>query len=322
MIADVMVSEGIAILPGPRTSFLDHLMPLCHLWNIPLLCTDAWVATCAQTFYPPTQLIMADHESFQQQLSAFRTFVTVEPCRLHPEALQFGSYLYRGEGKTVAGFHGNPSKFREEYWIERYVDEDTVLVYGQYLIDYFQKKGVWQRLKQTVRIGNVRKTFYEAHKPFFDAAIKPYLFPVSDKETVLWAPTWSYPDPPSGYEAILDNVPSDLQLFVKWHPFMHRLYPQEVASLQEHYAAAENIRFLDEVPLIYPLIEKADYYIGDSSSVAFDFLSLDRPVFVCGKQTYSWATHVPDKRHLFAAMRQKDTLSEMRQKAYRYVFGT
>lgn len=321
-IAEITVSSGVAVLAGPRTSFLDHLAPLCAQWNIPLVCTDAWVATCAQTFYPNLSLICADQEMFEPILSRYSTFVTVEPCRLHAGALQFGHFLYRGTGKTVAGFHGNPAKFRSDYWIERYADEDLVLVYGDHLKDYLKEKGVWPRLKEVAHIGNIRKTYYEAHKSFFDAAVKPYLFPKNKRTTILWAPTWSYPHPPQHLEEVLGSVPDDFQIMVKLHPFVYRLHPETVAHLKEQYQGHDQVMILDEIPLVYPFLAAADSYLGDLSSVAYDFLAMNRPLFMLGNHDYSWATSVKDPKDLFDALRAPDTLREKREQTYRYVFSS
>jgi len=321
MIEDVMVSNAIAVLPGPRISFLDHLMPFCHFWKIPLLCTDQWVYTCAHTFYPQTPIILAGHGNFQHILSNYQTFVVVEPCRLHPRALQFGEFLYKGEGRSIVGFHGNPAKFREEYWIERYANEDSVLLYGQYLVDYCREKRVLERLKKTTIIGNIRKKYYEKYKLFFDSVAKPHLFPTRNRKTLLWVLTWSYPQWNDCFSHVLQNIPLDFQVLVKLHPFMFRLFPEKVAELKEKYAEHDSILFLDEIPLIYPLLEAADIYLGDYSSVAYDFLSVNRPLFFMGGKECEWAITVRDPNRLFSILTQEDTLAALRKSMYDYVFG-
>jgi hypothetical protein len=47
----------IGVVEGPRTSFLDHLIPLCHLLQIPLYCEDAYVRAAAEIYYPPVELV-------------------------------------------------------------------------------------------------------------------------------------------------------------------------------------------------------------------------------------------------------------------------
>lgn len=312
-----MVSKGVGVVPGPRTSFLDHLMPICHLMEVPIHCADEWVATCALQFYPKIEVVNDD-------LSTYQTFYVVEPCRLHEKSIQFEQFFHTGEFKTVAGFHGNPDKFREIFWIERYVDEDVILIYGQHLIDYLKEKGVWDRLKKTVRIGNLRYAFYKQHQDFFDSVASPHLFPDKQRKTLLWAPTWSYGHTADAspffeiYPMVLDTIPEAYQMFVKLHPYMFRLFPEKVAELKQEY---EHVNFIGEIPLIYPFLNQVDIYLGDYSSVAYDFLSFNRPIFFLGGKQAEWGIKVEDPTRLFQEVEQPDRLADARQKIYEYVFG-
>jgi teichoic acid glycerol-phosphate primase len=313
--------NAAAILAGPRTSFLDHLIPLCHMWNIPLICTDPWVKICAETFYPKVEVIDTNADLFQKKLKSFETFVSVEPCKLHQRAFQFGEYIFQGHGRSISGFHGNPIKFREDYWIERYAHEDVVLIYGQYLKDYLQEKKVWERLKMAKIIGNVRKKFYERNIDFFNRQAASHLFPNTKRKTVFFATTWSFPKPILPSNEILDSlVANGFQTLVKLHPFMHRMFPEEVKLLKKKYSQCEHILFLDEIPIIYPLIAKADYYLGDESSVVFDFLSFNRPIFFLQGRRVPWAITLENGLNISTALSKKDLLSEKRKKAYNYVF--
>ena len=279
-----MVSKSVGVVPGPRTSFLDHLIPICHLMDIPIHCSDSWVETCAHNFYPKTNVISG-------HLSPFDTYYVVEPCRLHEKSIQFDHFFKKGKATTVAGFHGNPDKFRKDFWIERYVNEDFILIYGDQLVDYFKEKGVWNRLKNVVRIGNLRYAFYTQHKTFFDKVCRPYLFPDRKKQTIFWAPTWSFghtcDDSPffDICKEVFNTIPSDYQMLVKLHPYTFRLFPEKVAQLKQTY---EQVCFIDEIPLVYPFLNQADIFLGDYSSVAYDFLAFNRPLFFLSKKKAKW----------------------------------
>lgn len=327
-----MEYRGIAIVAGRRTSFLDHLVPLCHLMDIPLLCTDRWLYTLAEHFYPKTELVLATRENFQEILSGYQTFYTVEPSRLHPYALQFGEFLYQGEGKTVNGFHGNPDKFRQSYWIERYADEDVLLVYGQHMVDYLKEKRVWPRLKKTVRISNLRLQFYTTHKPFFDRIAKPHLFVKNCYKTVLWAPTWSFSNSEHGspffhlYPYVLDAIGCDFQVIVKLHPYLFHLFPEKIAQIKERYAGHDRILFLDEIPIIYPLLNAVDIYLGDYSSVGYDFLARNRPLFFLentkgGLQRAGVCIDPHSYGRLYQVLDEGDRYFRQRQEIYQYAFG-
>lgn len=288
------MASKVAVVPGPRMTFVDHLIPLCHLLDIPIHCSDSWVATCAEQFYPKTEVI-------SNNLSNYQTFVVVESCRLHAECVRFGEFIGRTQ-TTIAGFHGNPDKYRDTFWIERYAFEDTVLVYGEQIIDYLKEKGVWERLKKTVRIGNLRYAFYKQHQAFFDEVAKPLLFPDTGLKTILWAPTWTIE--PSW--EIPFEIPKGYQLLIKPHPYMYRMNPEIL------YPEQDNIRVIPEVPLVYPILNQADIFIGDDSSMAYDFLAFNRPIYTIGSEL---------KRPWAGKLWERDTLAEERKKAYAYAFG-
>ncbi|MFZ0565468.1 MAG: CDP-glycerol glycerophosphotransferase family protein [Chlamydiales bacterium] len=323
-------SSSIAILAGRRLSFLDHLVPLCHLMDMPLLCTDRWVFMAAEHFYPETKLILADEDNFEEIVSHYQTLYTVEPCRLHPFAFRFGEYLYRGEAQTVCGFHGNSDKYRTRYWIERYVDEDVVLFYGQHFIDFLIEKGVWSRVKKGVFIGNLRLQFYQRHKDFFDKIIQPHLFPKGEDKVILYAPTWSFlgscDDSPffEMLPSVLDQIPKGFRVMVKLHPYSFNFFPEKVAQIKERYNQHEQIFFLDEVPLVYPLLDHADIFLGDYSSVGYDFLAFNKPLFFLGDKKGALqkvGVVVEDFSKLYQILDRKDEYGQKRRTLYEYAYG-
>lgn len=311
------MGSSVAVLTGPRVSFLDHLAPLSHRFNIPLHCTDPWVMTCAKQFYPNLEIVTGD-------LSTYSTFYIVEPCRIHRHLIKFEQTLIRGNVKTIAGFHGNPDKFRSSFWIERYADEDVILIYGQHLIDYLKEKRVWSRLKETINIGNLRYSYYKEHQTFFDSVARPHFSFEKKKPILFWAPTWSYTsgcdDSPffTLYPLIFAALPEEYQMVVKLHPFMFHLHPQKVAHIIESFP---HIHFIGEIPLIYPFLNQVDIFVGDYSSVTYDFLAFDRPLFFLGERTHPWGLKVLDPKRLFHEIEKPDTLSDARQAAYAYVYG-
>lgn len=324
--------NAIGILPGPRSSFLDHLVPLCHLLNSPLYCPDQWVAQLAEIFYPDL-VILRD-----AKLNAYQTFFYVEPSRMAHGSFHFDQKVYRGKARSICGLHGNSDKNCDTFWIERMVDEDIVLAYGDYMLDIFREKGIYDRLSSVIITGNYRRIFYEKHHAFFDAMAKPHLFPSSCRKTILYAPTWSYKGRHAKWNSsfftvcsfVLDNLPDDFQIFVKLHPFYFYLYPSEVAEIKKTYEEKENIRFLDEIPLIYPFLEQTDIYLGDYSSIGYDFLFYNRPLFFLSQkeEAFLWRcgrrisfSEYPKLYSIIRADDQKE-LKEVRKAVYNYVFGT
>lgn len=52
-------------------------------------------------------------------------------------------------------------------------------------------------------------------------------------------------------------------------------FPEEIARLK-----SEGIQFIEDFPPIYPLLAQMDLYIGDMSSIGYDFLSFKRPMIL------------------------------------------
>lgn len=322
--------KGLGILTGARSSFLDHLVPLCHLMNIPLYCTDRWVAELADIFYPPLEQIKTPN------LKDYSTFFYVQPARTAHGSFYFDTLLYQGKARSVCGLHGNSEKNLDTFWVERLTDEDLVLLYGEFLIQSLKEKGVFSRMPSCVVTGNYRQTFYEKHREFFDQICQSHLFSTK-KITVLYAPTWTYPDRRERwnssffdvYPYVLDHIPDEFQVLVKLHPFYFYLYPREVEELKERYSANAAIHFLDEIPLVYPFLDKVDIYLGDYSSVGYDFLFYNRPLFFinsekktalsqCGK-----VLSISELPYLYQILRKEtqEDLSSIRKAFYHHAFA-
>lgn len=276
-----MSSKGVGVLAGARLSFLDHLAPLCDLLEIPLFCTDRWLAEQGEIYYPQGTFL---HET---SLSLHSYLVYVEPSRLHHGHFDFGGSVLQEKKTSICGLHGFSEKNFDTFWYERLADEQILLIYGPYLLAQLKAKGILARTRSIVMCGNYREKFYRRHQLFFDRMADSFLFPPSKRKTILYAPTWCYQDRRAlwnssffeVYEKIFENVPDDFQVLVKLHPFYFQLFPQKIEMIQTRYASHENLRFIPDSPLVYPLLEKTDIYLGDYSSVGYDFLFYNRPLF-------------------------------------------
>ncbi|MBS0624194.1 MAG: CDP-glycerol glycerophosphotransferase family protein [Verrucomicrobia bacterium] len=322
------MGSRIAICPGPRTGLLDHLVPLCSLLKMPLVVQDPWVQAAAEIFYPPIQIELAEQQ-LQSLLDPYHILYTFESCRLYPGAHRFGQEVYHGPQLSVCGVHGNSDKFREDYWAEQYANEDIVLLYGEHMRACFDKKGVLERVKKWVRVGNFRYAYYLKHREFFDQKVQSLLPAAKGRWRLLYAPTWSFP-PAQGpqdspfFEQMqkIFQVPSTIQLIVKLHPFMYRLFPELLQQLREKYQT-DQIVFLDEIPLVYPLLTQVDAYLGDYSSVGYDFLTTNKPLFLLTEGPLTQAgVFIPNLDLLYPTILQtQDCGHHNRQQIYDYTFG-
>lgn len=305
--------KKVAIVPGYHLSFLDHIIPLCDLFEMPLYCPQLW--DIVETFYPPIKKT--------KDFTPFETLFYVEPYRLHDSAFQFGNQLFPEKRKSVCGLHGNSNKYRETFWAERFVEEDVVLLYGPYMQQFFEEKGVWNRLKKAIFCGNYRLNYYRKYRNFFKIKLP------GEGKKILYAPTWSFADGTDNspffekYAPLLDNVPKGFTLFVKLHPYTYHLYPKEVQKIKKDYQNHKRVFFLENTPLVYPILEEIDIYIGDYSSVGYDFLAFNRPLFFLGRQKdpllLECGHEIEENRDFFSQLEERGS-EEKREQLYQRCF--
>lgn len=335
-IAPSIGSKGIAILTEKRLSYVDHLVPLCQLTGIPILVTDLWIQHTIEHFYPPMEIIHYDPDDYclDEALAGYDFFVYTEPSRKATGDFQFLRHYSTLPARSIFTHHGNSEKSFNMYWFERLIDEDVLLVYGDQMIDALREIGIE---KPIVQCGNYRLAYYKQHEQFLQERVRPHLFEPSVCKTVLYAPTWAWPnyytewrfDYSTCFETsrwVLDHIPEGYQVLVKLHPNYFTVLPDEIEKFIATYQDNPKIRFIHDLPLIYPLLEHVDYYVGDFSSIGYDFLYFNRPMFFltderdrklhrCGialRENSFWQRICEDQSHL----------SNMRKKMYDNAFGT
>ncbi|MFZ0565469.1 MAG: CDP-glycerol glycerophosphotransferase family protein [Chlamydiales bacterium] len=323
----------IGILPGNRISYIDHLVPLCQIMGIPILVTDKWIKTLIELYYPPMEILYRepDNYCFEEELSPYHAFFYVDHYRLPHQGFQFAEYFSSHKRRSVYSLHGNSDKNRNTYWIEGLADEDVVLLYGPQMIDFLKEKGVDKRIEHLIVCGNYRLQFYRKHQSFFDAKIR---LPKKEK-TILYAPTWTSTnlksqrrfDYSSFFDVahwVMESVPENYQLIVKLHPHLVFLLPEAVEKIKEQYP---HIYFLDDFPLIYPLLRHVDIYLGDNSSIGYDFLYFKRPMFFLNHCRSTFLSQCgltleeKDFPKLYEKLQEDRAVSGVQQDVYAYAFG-
>lgn len=274
------------LIYGKAAHHLDHIAPLCKLLDIPLIVTEEEIAALAKPFYPDIEIIYADYLTIAEFLvSHFDVIFYSMPRDLFDEVFFFAQKMLQKKVHTVWCPHGNSDKGRGIFFMEALRKEEMALVYGKQMIEFLQQKNAFDQLKAHVIVGNYRYELYEKEKEFYDhlaqREIARRLLPA--KRTILYAPTWhDYERSGSFFNAmpsLAENIPSDVNLLVKLHPNMFYAQDPMVEELIERYRSHPRILFITDFPLIYPLLNLADVYVGDMSSIGYDFLAFDRPMF-------------------------------------------
>ena len=254
------------LLHGESEHYIDHLAPLAILQNIPLLYTVKNFSKIFSTFYPALEHYYLSPQDFDESIAHFDTLITCEPCDLNRHYLTFAESLRRKKINLIWTPHGNSDKGKHSYFMEALKREEEVFVYGDKMVDFFKEKNVWQHFKKVKHLGNYRLRYFKEHQ-------KPF-----QKRGILYAPSWHHE---KGTKALLAELSMIKELscyhwMVKLHPNTLKS-PLMLSSLLnlENYS---HITVVSDVPTIYPLLASANLYVGDISSIGYDFLSFDRPL--------------------------------------------
>lgn len=278
--------RSAALLYGAQLQYLDHLAPLCAVMEIPLIVTEEKFAELTRIFYPSVEVLLFDYHSVAHEVASNYDIIFHSlPRDLFDEVFFFAQKLLQKRVHTIWCPHGNSDKGNASFFMEALRKEEIVLVYGKQMIEFLKRKGVFDHLKAHVIVGNYRHQYYLAHQSFYDnLAEREFQRHLNPKNrTLLYAPTWKdYEDSSSFDQALLpllETLPSHYNLIVKLHPNL--LFQEEFAidRIMDKYAGRGNLIFASEFAPVYPLLNICDAYIGDMSSIGYDFLLFNKPMF-------------------------------------------
>ncbi len=252
-----MRCAGLILDDSPH--FLDHVAPFCALGGYPLLICEPELADFATKFYPDLDVRYVPF----QELEAPKWTIS---C--YSKSFLAANFPWK-ETKTLWLPHGNSDKGWHAPIFES-LECDVAFVYGQRMIDFMAEKGAFPK---TIRVGNFRYEYFRKHK-LRETALEKKIF--------LYAPTWDdYEDGNSFWKAfptLAKQLPEDCHLWIKMHPNTMSRFGHKIEILIGKYER-DNILFLPNEPPIYPLLAKCTAYIGDMSSIGYDFLTFNRPMY-------------------------------------------
>lgn len=283
--------RAAALIYGPQSQHLDHLGPLSQLLGIPLLLTDDEVFHQAEHFYPaidahlhtPLDLapaLLQDHDALFSCL----------PKVLVDELFFFSQHALSKKILPIWCPHGNSDKGHKSGFMNFLRDEIAALAYGEKMLDFFRKCAVLEHLRAYVVTGNYREADYRIHRDFYDRLAIEHIrrkLPEGSK-TFLFAPTWQDSENSSSFndacELLIKKLPKHANLIIKLHPNTLAQEEWKIEKLMDTYQSNPHILFLHRYPHIYSLLSLCDVYIGDASSIGYDFLTFDRPMVFLNQQ--------------------------------------
>jgi CDP-glycerol glycerophosphotransferase (TagB/SpsB family) len=182
--------------------------------------------------------------------------------------------------------HGQSDKGWKYPYFESLRDEDLLLVYGSRMRVVLAAKHV---AIPTLAIGSYRLEYARQHARFYEPLVESL---VGSERFLLYAPTWQDPEgngtlwPTLAY---LETAPRSVyRCAIRPHPNSIALDPASWERWKGRSGASFLI--LDNFPPVYPVLSRCEAYIGDCSSIGYDFLHFDRPLFFIGQNPFQPAT--------------------------------
>lgn len=338
--------KGIALNPYGNIHYIDHLAVVAVIMDIPLLSLDQQCHELAKRYYPGLQASLEEHHLFSAEFIFKKYDVSFTSDLWDRRTIkETFSPLEKKFNKIWRNVHV-PHGFSDKgFYLVKSAMEDILLLYGQNMIDLLKSFGKWDDVNEYVITGNYRYSYFLKNAEFYQKIFEEEIQPHFDKKRpiILYAPTWVDFEQSStffhAYKFILDHLPSDFNMIVKLHP---RLELDDVVSYHRiigEYENRNNIFFLSEYPLVFPILANSDVYIGDMSSIGYDFLAFNRPLFLLNPQgrdketdrrlfLFKCATEIkPDQYpHLYHII-EKEILHDnekyhlLRKQMWNYTFG-
>lgn len=246
--------------------YLDHLAPFCALLGCPLIFCEPELAEIATRFYPDLSIQYVP--IWEIKLPKFTITCDTTPILKAGFPNQSTQILWLPHGNSDKGWNGP--------YFES-LQGEIALVYGQRMIDFMSEKGVFPKI---IRVGNFRYAYYSKHLK------KDKLH----EKNFLYAPTWDDLENNNSFwtafPLLAKQIPKDCNLWIKLHPNTIRQYGPQIEQIIGQYMAQPNIHFLPDEPPIYPLLAKCAGYIGDMSSIGYDFLTFNRPMYFLNAKSF------------------------------------
>lgn len=348
-------ARGACVLAGPFYSILDHTIPICSILDIPMITKSPNIVFNFKRFYPPFKCEFKDWSlpyvierfstifyGFNVSQYTFRELIELSK-REKPN-----DPLWKLPVKFIYHLHGCSDKrwFKSQGHL---LDVDQILLYGNRMKDIFSEMGLLKKMNSYGMVGNYRYCYYKKHKAFFDRITDKEIFSKFKKDqfTLLYAPTWKDDKNSSSifdaYRHVIENLPKDFNLLIKLHPNLSlpndHYDPKSLYSLLDRYSKHSNIQLIPLFPCVYPILNRVDAYLGDLSSIGYDALTFNLPMFFLNHQRLDPKKNplayllqcgisiLPkDFKHIYSIIDKNlktdhERFTEIRQKTYAYAFG-
>lgn len=283
--------KAAGINPQSQIHYIDHLAVVCIMMGIPLLFIDPNDYELGLKYYPGLKAEIVDFDEMTPEYLISK-YDVLFMSDLWDRGTFHEKYktLEMKYNKTLRHVHC-PHGFSDKgFYLKKCAREDIALLYGQNMIDQLKHHNVFRELKSYVVTGNYRYTYFKQHRKFYDKIIQDEVLSrfVVKQPIILYAPTWMDVEESStffdAYESILGSLPNNYNMIVKLHPRLELDDTAKYYNIVGRFEKKPNVVFLKDFPLVYPLLAYTDIYLGDMSSIGYDFLPFNKPMFFLNKQ--------------------------------------
>ncbi|MCP5492266.1 MAG: CDP-glycerol glycerophosphotransferase family protein [Chlamydiales bacterium] len=277
---------------------IDHIAPMAYILGIPLIVCDEKTKSICETCYPQVKIDYVDQSFFTFE-NIWKNYDVIihsyKPWANHMRV--FIDTTYRKQILLVYCPHGNSDKTFTYTHADSLAHHDHQFIYGDQMRAHIKKYSCYKEAHTLQVTGNYRKKFYEKFKEHFDALAQKTIFSQFEKKqtTLLYAPTWQDPNANTSFmqqfKGILQACPKNLNLLIKLHPNLEQHQPAETHYLLQNSDRYPNIVANYDFTPTLPLISGCDAYLGDYSSVGYDFLATCKPMFFLTNDNYPSPIH-------------------------------
>jgi CDP-glycerol glycerophosphotransferase (TagB/SpsB family) len=286
-----MDKQCVALNYASHTHYNDHLAPISVIMNIPLLVVETVDYDICKKLYPEVKVEITEYYDFNPEFLIANYDVLFMSDLWDREVLKekFRTLEAKYE-KVIRNVHVPHGYSDKGFYLRKAANEDITLIYGQNMLDMFRHEGVLSHLHQYVITGNYRYTYFKKHEAFYDEVMEKEILCHLDmsKQTILYAPTWMDLEESGTYfeciDELLKNLPAEYNIIVKPHPQLELDDTSSYYRILGKYKNHPQVLFLTDFPLIYPLLKYTDLYIGDMSSIGYDYLVFNRPMYFLNKE--------------------------------------
>lgn len=338
--------RGVGLNAGSRVHYIDHLGIICIIMEIPLLVVEEIDQKTALHYYPEIKCEFTPFQHFSPEfLIAHYDVLYMSDLWDRDTIREKFAPLEKRYKKTIRNVHVPHGYSDKGFYLRKVAKEDIALLYGQNMLDMLEQEGVKQDLRDYVITGNYRYTYYKKHKVFYDKIVHEEVVGRFGKKqpTILYAPTWLDLEESSTFfsscDEILGRLPDHYNMIVKLHPRLELDDTINYYRILGKYDHKPNVLFLNNYPIVYPFLDFCDIYLGDMSSIGYDFLAFNKPMFFLNAKNrhaerdrglYLFRCGVEVKAEQFSNLYplieqslpyDKERYSAIRQEVYHYTFG-